>query len=232
MRILISRGLAALLALAFPAAFASAATIPFTETFSDGPANWRGNPNSVGSLDGWSASGGAVDGGGYISEGWNFVANTVGDQGPVIFRGPASASGGAFVGNWIAQSVDAVSVYVRHDAPVPINMFARFADPMGFPGAIAVAFAPVLPNQWTQLTFLIDPSNPQFVSFEGQSFETVFDSIGILQFGASTPAALAGVDQVVHFDLDTVAIVPEAGGLSLFALGALALLGRTRRKEA
>jgi hypothetical protein len=232
MRFLAGRGLAALFALALPAAVASAATVPFTEEFTTDASSWRGNPNSAGSLDAWSASGGA-DGGGYVSESFNFAGSVFGAQGPVIFRGPASASGGAFTGNWIADAVREVSVYVRHDAPVPITFFARFASPMGFPGAIAVDFSPVAAGEWTELTFLIDPTSPQWASFEGSDFATVFSSIGIVQLGAVIPEALAGVDQSVRFDLDRVALrpVPEAGALGAFSIAACALLAAVRMKK-
>jgi hypothetical protein len=232
MRFLAGRGLAALVALALPAAVAGAATVPFTEEFSADASSWRGNPNSAGSLDAWSASGGA-DGGGFVSESFNFVGSTFGAQGPVIFRGPSSASGGAFTGNWIADAVHEVSVYVRHDAPVPITFFARFASPMGFPGAIAVDSSSVAAGEWTELTFLIDPASPQWVSFEGSDFATVFSSIGIVQIGAVIPEALAGVDQAVRFDLDRVSLrgVPEAAGLGLLGLGACALLALARKNE-
>lgn len=227
MRFLAGRGLAALCALALPVV-ASAATVPFTEGFTSGASSWRGNPNSAGSLDAWTATGGA-DGGGFVSEGFNFLSSSVGAQGPVIFRGPASASGGAFVGSWIADTVREVSVYVRHDAPVAIDFFARFASPMGFPGAIAAGATSVQPGQWTRLSFAIDRASPQWVSFEGSDFDTVFGSIGAVQVGVSIPAALAGVDQVVHFDLDSVSIVPEPASTGLLSLAALALLGATRR---
>ena len=215
MRSRVGRGLALLGALALPVA-AGAATVPFTEDFTASDGSWRGNPNAVGSLDGWSATGGA-DGGGYVSEGYNFVSSVFGQQGPVIFRGPASASGGSFAGNWIADAVREVTVYVRHDAPVPIDFFARFASPMGFPGAIAGANVSVAPGVWTELTFAIDPTSSQWQSFEGSDFATVFSSIGTVQIGATTPEALAGIDLVVHFDLDSVSIVPEPASVALLA---------------
>jgi hypothetical protein len=215
MRFLVGIGLAALMALAGPPTAASAATVPFTEDFATGDAGWRGNPNSVGSLD-WSSAG-------YVSEVFNFAASTAGGQGPVLFRGPVSASGGNFAGDWLTDGVSEIAFSVRHDAEVPITFFARFAAPMGFPGAIAVAFAPVASSaDWTQLVFAIDPSNPQFIGFEGSDFTTVFSSIGTVQLGVVVPEALAGVDADVQFDLTSAATVPEPAGLAALALAALA----------
>ena len=234
MRLVTCLGLAALAALLACAAPVRAATLPFDEEFSAGDSGWRANNNQVGSL-GWSASGGA-DGGGYVSTSFNFVSSTAGAQGPVLFRGPASASGGAFVGNWIAQGVAELSFYARTDATVPVNFFARFVWPVGFPGAIAVSFTPVsgLPaGEWTKLTFAISASNPQFVSFEGSDFNTVFSSVGTVQIGVAIPTSLAGVDQAIGFSVDDVAIraaVPEpsAAALSGAALGLAILAGRRR----
>jgi hypothetical protein len=73
------------------------------------------------------------------------------------------------------------------------------------------------------------------VSFEGSTFDTVFSNVGIVQVGASIPSSLAGVDQVVHFDLDRVSIrgVPEPGPAALLALGlgCAALVRRHTRRS-
>jgi hypothetical protein len=210
-------GVAALSALVLQVAPASAATVPFTEGFTTGDSGWRGNPNTVGSLD-WSSEG-------YVSEDFNFVGSTAGGQGPVLFRGPASASGGNFVGNWLTDGVREISFSVRHDSAIPIQFFARFVSPMGFPGAVAVNFTPVVSSSdWTELVFSIDPTNPQFVSFEGSDFATVFASIGTVQFGVVVPEGLAGVDLSVQFDVSSVSAVPEPAGLASLALAMLAAL--------
>ena len=234
MRLASGLGLAALGALLFFATPARAATIPFSEEFAAGDSGWRANNNAPGSLT-WSASGGA-DGGGYVATSFNFVSSTAGGQGPVLFRGPASASGGAFVGNWLTEGVLEFSFFARTDSAVPLNFFARFVNPAGFPGAVAVNFTPVavLPaGAWTQLVFAIDPSNPQFVSFEGSSFAAVFGSIGTVQIGVGIPTPLAGVDQAVSFAIDGVSIrgVPEpsAAALSVLSLALAALAARRAR---
>jgi hypothetical protein len=225
MRLLVGIGVAALVALTLPVAPASAATVPFTEGFTTGDSGWRGNPNTVGSLD-WSSEG-------YVSEAYNFVGSTAGGQGPVLFRGPASASGGNFVGNWLTDGVKEIHFSVRHDSEVPISFFARFVSPMGFPGAIAVNFAPVAgSSEWTDLVFAIDPTNPQFISFEGSTFAGVFASIGTVQLGVVVPEGLAGVDLNVQFDVSSVSAVPEPAGLAALALftTAIAATFRARRR--
>ena len=79
-----------LVARARSAASRSAATIPLAEEFSANDSAWRANSDGPGSLT-WNASGGH-DGAGYVSTSFDFVASTASAQGPVLFRGPASAS--------------------------------------------------------------------------------------------------------------------------------------------
>ncbi|CAG0981700.1 hypothetical protein PHYC_01800 [Phycisphaerales bacterium] len=201
-----------------------AVVVPFTETFSADSAGWR---DSTSTALNWFASGG--DGGtAYVSGPFNFVNNLANDT-PVILRGQSNfnSSGGAIFGNWIADGVTSFSIAVRHNAGQPLNFFSRFASPAAFPGAVAVNFAPVMPNTWTTLTFPIDPSNPQFISFEGSDFNTVFSNVGRVQVGVSVPASMAGVDQSFAFDLDTVSLVPAPGALAL--LGVAGIFVRRRR---
>ena len=223
----------------FLAVAAEAATVPFTENFAS-DSGWLDATGSPG-LD-FVASGGQ-DFGGFVSTTINFEPFALGDQGPVLFRGPGSASGGAFAGDWITEGIGELTAWVRHGSTVPLNFFARLARPFNFPGAIGVQFAPVIgipgPAGWTQLSFAIDPSNPQFVSFEGQSFEAVFSNVGIVQLGVSVPEGLAGIDYDVLVELDTVGIaaatpeyeVPEADALFLLVLGlGLMALAHPRRR--
>lgn len=203
-------------------AFATAATVPFTEPFAADAAGWFNSANSA-PLS-WSAAGGP-DGSAYVSESFNFVSSIPGPQGPVLFRGQDehNASNHNFEGNWISDGVSEFRASVRHDAPVAVNFFVRFASPANFPGASGVVFAPIAPNTWTDISIAIDPLNPQFVSFEGTDFNSVFSNIGHVQVGVLVPAALAGVDHAYRFDFDAPTIVPEptvvAGVLAVFALG-------------
>lgn len=210
-----------------------ATTVPFTEDFGPDVAKWL-NFNSSALLT-HNVSGGP-DGSSYASGDFNFLNSVFGDQGPVILRGTTSvlgpASGGAFFGDWITDGVKRFHAFVRHDAGVPLSFFTRFADTINFPGATAVEFAPVPSGVWTELAFDINPNSPNFVTFEGQTFATVFDNIGQVQLGVSIPSALAGVNQIVTFDLDQVSIseVPEPASLALAALACFGvLIGAGRR---
>src|SRR5262245_52249564 len=200
------------------------AIVPFTEDFTTDAANWR-NASGVSALN-WVAAGGP-DGGSYASGTFNFQANLAGDT-PVLHRGQDGfgSSGGAFFGNWIADGVTQVTVAVRQDSGVPLTFFGRFAT-SPFPGAVAINFAPVPSGVWTTLSFAINPASPQFISFEGSDFTTVFGNIGRVQFGVSVPQSLAGVNQNFTFDIDKITIVPAPGGLAVLALAAA---GARRRR--
>lgn len=196
-------------------------TVPFVEDFSTDTALWVDSSES--NFLEHEATGGP-DGGSYASATFNFESLAADDQGPVIFRATTPifepASGGAFFGDWVAGIVRNFSAQVRHDAPVPLTFFTRFAGPTNFPGAIAIRFEPVFPDTWTEMEFDINGSNPAFVSFEDETFREVFDNIGNVQIGVSVPEALAGVDLDVNFGLDKVAIaIPEPSGLGLACLG-------------
>lgn len=220
-----SSHVSSILALLALSGTAMAATVPFTEHFASSASSWR---DAAGAVDlAWVPVGGP-DASSYASGTFNFQASVVNDT-PVLFRGQNNynSSGGAFVGNWITDGVTLVTAQVRHNAPVPLNFFGRFASPFGFPGAVAVDFVPVAPGQWQTITFAINPASPQFISFETSDFNTVFSNIGRVQFGVSVPAAMAGVNQSFTFDVDQVSIVPAPGALALLGLG---MLARRRRR--
>jgi len=196
--------------------------VPFTETFTANAANWY---DSTGTLPVDWVNAGGPEGSAFSATSFNFV--NLGEDDPVtLFRGQDEflSSGGAFVGNWDSGGVTGFGASVRHDAGVPLNYFVRFASPSNFPGANNVFFVPVASGEWTDL-FAPLP-NAQLI-FEGPfTYSQVFGNIGHVQIGVSAPAALAGVDAAIDFDLDNVTIVPEPGTAVLLALGAAALLRR------
>ncbi|MCB9837754.1 MAG: hypothetical protein H6813_00305 [Phycisphaeraceae bacterium] len=211
-------------ALTLSASSASALVNPFTEDFVSDSSNWF-NAAVTGPVD-WSMVGGP-DGGSHATTVGNFLNNGDGDM-PALFRGEEGfgSSGGAFVGDWIGGGVTELSFAVRHNAPVPLTYFARFA-PSFAPGANAVEFVPVLPNVWTTITVQIDPMTPFF--YEGTTFGSTFSNIGRVQIGLFGLTGLAGVDQDYTFDLDKVTITPTPSAAGVLALGLVAAGSRRRR---
>lgn len=220
------RAITPIVAAIFVAPAFAGVTPPITENFNTDAANWR---NSAGTAELDWISSGSFDGSAFASGTLNFMNSVEGDT-PIAFRAQDefNSSGNAFVGDWIAGGATEFSAWVRHDAAVPLSFFTRFSSPFNFPGAIAVEFAPVLPNTWTQLTFAIDPNNPQFISFEGSDFNSVFSNVGHIQIGVDVPLALAGLDQTFTFDLDHARLIPAPGAVSLFALSGIVALRRRR----
>jgi len=210
-------------------ATAAAGLGPFTETFDNTAENWA-NAAGTAFLDHFDTGGPDGAGDGFAAGTFNF-SNTTADTDVVVARGQDEfgSSGNAFVGDYLAAGITELSFDVRHNLPTPATIFSRIASPANFPGAVAIEFAPVLPNQWTTISIAIDPSNPQFVTFEGASFGAVFSSVGHVQVGVRTPAAVAGLDSDFRFDIDNVAIVPTPGSVALMGVAALPFSRRSRR---
>jgi len=204
-------------------ATATAATVPFVEDFATDNANWRGL-DEIGPLN-WNAAGGP-DGGSYASGDWNFLNDGAGE-----FRAPNKghdafdSSGDAFVGNWLSDGITSFSAQVRHNAPVPLTYYVRFATDTPGAAGIAVHPVPVAPNTWTTINIPIGDAFP-FVTFEASNFATVFSAITKVQITLEVPGALAGVDQAYAFDVDKVSIVPEPTTLTLLSMLGLTLVRR------
>ena len=209
------------------AAVASGDIVGFTENFDSGAASWR---NSNGSADlAWSATGGP-SGSSYVTSTFNLSSTTAGGFPPIVIRAQQAygSSGGGYVGNWLAAGVTGITFQFRHDLAEAINVTGRFASAANFPGAAVVAFTPVMPNTWTSISIDLTASSPNFVSFEGSTYEAVFSNIANMQFGFTVPTSMVGQDIDGHFDLAGFAIVPAPGALSALCLGVLGM--RTRRR--
>lgn len=211
------------------AGFAAAATVPFTEDFAADNANWK----DASSADLTYVGSGGPDGSSYVTSSFTFDVYVEGDT-PVLFRGQDDygSSGGAFQGNWNLDGVRKLSAWVRHNATVPLSYFVRTSGPFNFPGATAVQFGIVLPNQWTEVEFDLSPSSPQFVSFEGNDWATVMSNIGHVQLGVSVPEALEGNPASFAFDIDQIAIAtPEPTTIGLGLMGSILALGHGRLRR-
>jgi len=211
---------------------AHAMVVNFTEDFVVDAAGWA----DVGfAALSFSATGGPAGAGdSFVSGQRNFFASP-NNFATTIIRGHDSlnSSGKAFVGDWIDSGVVSFSYFVRHNAGVPLTFAARFASPLNSPGANAT-FGTVDSGVWTEVTFDVTSSSPQFTSFEGSDYNTVFGNVGNVQLTAR-PDSLLGVDQDVTFDFDDVSVaVPEGAAGTLLAIGValtFPMLARRRRRR-
>jgi hypothetical protein len=203
---------------------ACAVTLPVAENFDSNTSNWK----NVASLDLTHVGSGGVGGSGYVTTSLAFTNAPTGSS--VLFRGHDvfNSSGDVFVGNWIAAGVQQLSAYVRHNAPQPVDYFARVAPSVNFPGVIFSAPILVQPHTWTRLDFQVSPTSP-LTTIEGppSGYNTTLSNVGNVQLAARVPDSLAADPTVYTFDLDVVAIaVPEPAGTLLVLAAAATLLTR------
>ncbi len=200
--------------------------LPFTESFEVNASGWVYGTSTTPI---WASSGGAV-GNGYISG----TASVIGTGfGTIVFRAndANNASGDAFVGNWLSAGVIAFSAYVRHNADVALNFYARLDAGAGRAGS-SVNFL-VTPNNWTLLELPIANEITSFQSYgaagTGQAaFNTIFGGIQNVQIALAADTANAG--KTVTVDLDGVSMVPEpTASVSLISAGVALLASRRIR---
>lgn len=217
---------------AFPCG-AQTLTVPFTETFADGAANWKIGTIST-DVPTWQSSGGPANVA-FISRAGSDpdTGNQFFTTGPVLFRGLASfdASNDQFFGNWIAGGVGTFSVDVFHDHSSSLLYQIRLANPDNNPGASAVN-ASVLPGVWTTLTVPIVDSATAFQTYGSlgnppnpSAFNQIFSNIGSIQIGlAAGQVGQNGLDSGVSLRMTnpSIAAVPEPGTLAALAAAAVA----------
>lgn len=199
--------------------------LPFTESFEANASGWVYGTSSAPT---WSATGG-VGNSGFISA----PAIVSGSGfGAIVFRGndANNASGDAFVGNWLASAVTTFSAYVRHNADVALNFYARFDAGAGRAGS-SVNFL-VNPNSWTLLQLPILNETTSFQSYgaagTGQTaFNTIFGGIQNVQIALSVDTVNTG--KAVTVDLDSVSIVPEPSVTTLLLVAGGFMAWRRRK---
>jgi hypothetical protein len=211
------------------------AVTTYTETFNSGNANWYNGANNAYATH--IATGGVANSG-YISYTSTFTgAAGMGDPLQLLLRGnnAQDASGDAFVGNWIADGVETLTLSVRHSHTSSLYFYSRLAGSGGAGASTAnnVSEFLIAPNLWTTIEIDITNSNPPFVSFGSSTFNGVFGNLQNLTFGLYVADGTTYTD--LKFDIDNVSItanpVPEPTTMTgVLGAGVLGLMIRRRRK--
>ena len=216
----------ALLTIAATTLTASAGVVPFTESFDTDASNWT---SSSGGALSWFSTG-ALDGSAYVSGSADL--NTAGPFGLTLLRGEAAdmASGGAFVGDYLASSVSTIEFDFRHNAGVDLDIALRIASPTNSPGLAVQTGGLIASGEWVRLSFDLSFGNP-LMTLEGPPslalYEQTMSSIGNIQVTSIRPDGLM-TPLFADFDLDNVQIIPTPGTTALLGLG---MLGATRRRR-
>ena len=215
---------------AFAAVDAQAVAVPFTESFDSGVSGWEDNTNNPLAF---TATGGS-DGGGFATGTYNFNGFVAGPggSGPIVLRASAAdnASGGAFIGDWLAAGVASVSVMVRHNAPEAMTYFLRISTAANSPAGAFQSTVNVEANVWTQLTF---PMSSCTDAGPPGACATALAAVGNFQVGTNAPVGLRDDDVAYAFDIDQVTLnpIPEPGTALLLGLGLAGLAAAGRREH-
>jgi hypothetical protein len=216
---------------------------PYAEQFPTGNANWSyDNANTQPAA--WVPNGGPNSSSHIVRDFSAFMLSAATDQ--VLFRAMNinNSSNDNFFGNWLADGINEFSMWVRHDAGIPLQFFGRFVSaPVGGAGVAALELVPVATDTWTRITFEISlanlnsPGNPtgELVA-EGFPPATVynntFSNVNQVQVGFRVPTGFGAIDDSFTYRLDRPAInvVPEPATLVFAGMSAIfGLFGRRRR---
>ncbi|MBX3413784.1 MAG: PEP-CTERM sorting domain-containing protein [Pirellulales bacterium] len=226
-----------LLCVACSSAHAELIGNPLLEEFDSSAQNWK---NYMGNLsqDATWISGGGPDGAGdaYIQSTFTTPVTGSASTSQVVFRArdTVNSSDNIFFGDWTGgQKV--ITFSVRHNADSPLSFGMRLPTTMGFPAMIGLFAEPVNPNEWTQLTMLVNNTNPLLTDETGpthNNFTAVFSAVNSIQIFANLSAQPNST--AISFDLDNFQVVPEPSTIAIAGMGlpALALAGaRYRRRK-
>lgn len=209
---------------------AFAATVPFTEDFTSGPANWF--VDSAGTMPLPHHASGGPDGGAFVSN--DFALRGEGSlEVAALFRAHQAhgASGGAFAGDWLSDGVTELRFFIRHDASAPtaLTFFARMATAANFPAVVGLSNAVVPANQWTEILLPITPAD--ITPEPPGTYAGVLSQVGNVQIGVQATSNTG--PEFITFGLDKVSIVPEPATLALLLSCAVpaALRRRARRNS-
>lgn len=218
------------------------ATSPYVEHFSSNNANWY--VDSAATIPTVFEATGGPGSSSFVSTPASMFGQP--DDAPVILfqaRDEFNSSGHAFEGNWLSSGINQFSSYVRHNAPVPLVFFARFARPTGGAGIAAEKATAVLADTWTKLTFDLSPSNINhptnnptgelFVEGPPSLYTNVFSNVGHIQIGFSVPAGYGADDRTYKFGLDrpSIAAVPEPAGWMTAVMAGIVGLNQRRARR-